>query len=435
MLRLATYIGIGVIVLISGLFYLNTYYLVPVDEEIPEVTLTASAEYEDITIKQTTYQDEKIIQPLINNLGVNLLINEDYEELSHSYDKLNFAITYRNDDLLSIVIETPTTSYPYSYSFKDDTRITLKDLFTEGAVIKNILNYPAYPIEEILPGVAFKDDGIVAYTISGQEREYSWDSIAPLIKLEYLQPINKEVYLREYARRETQKKEQLLASRIQTQQEKLSLPVDCSTTKCAALTFDDGPGYHTSRLLDILNAKNVKATFYILGVQIDKFPDEVARIDDEGHSIGNHTYNHPDLQTISADEVFAEIDKTQNKIYETSGQFPLTYRPPYGSSRSIEEFYPFDEVLWNVDTKDWQHRNIDQTLSYATSNIEDGSIILMHDIHKSTVDAVPSIIDTLRSQGFTLVTVEDLLINPPDVYQPSSQKIISQDNIIQAENW
>ncbi|MER7070553.1 polysaccharide deacetylase family protein [Terrabacter sp. NPDC000476] len=189
--------------------------------------------------------------------------------------------------------------------------------------------------------------------------------------------------------------------------------VDCASARCIALTFDDGPGPYTQRLLDELAAKDVRATFFLIGRSADN-RQGLARAEVEaGHVVGNHTYEHRDLANLDPNTIRLEIDRTAAAIKRATGIRPLLLRPPYGATnstvKSVARELGYSQILWNVDTEDWKNRNVAVTTERALAGAKRGAIILMHDIHPTTVQAVPGIIDSLRARGYTLVTVPELL--------------------------
>ncbi len=188
---------------------------------------------------------------------------------------------------------------------------------------------------------------------------------------------------------------------------------DCRTSPCVALTFDDGPGSHTSRLLDMLEQRGVKGTFYVLGSKVSAHASLMQRMQANGHQIGNHTWNHPDLRKLSATEVADELNRTNDAIRQVTGKAPTTARPPYGATNSavMEQLRQsgLSAILWSVDTRDWADRDSQIVCSRAVANARSGAIILLHDIHRTSVDAVPCIVDALKNQGYRMVTVDELL--------------------------
>lgn len=182
-----------------------------------------------------------------------------------------------------------------------------------------------------------------------------------------------------------------------------------------ALTFDDGPhAVHTPRLLDILKAKNVKATFYVLGRLVETYPDIAKRIVAEGHEIANHTWSHPSLNKLGAATVKREMDRTTAVIQKVTGVTPTTMRPPYGATNArlnkrMDEEFGLKVIMWSVDPLDWKHRNAARITKEILEKTQPGGIVLAHDIHKTTIDAMAGTIDGLKAKGFRFVTVEQLL--------------------------
>lgn len=182
-----------------------------------------------------------------------------------------------------------------------------------------------------------------------------------------------------------------------------------------ALTFDDGPHpVHTPKLLDILKASGVKATFYVVGRSVETYPDIARRIVAEGHEIANHTWSHPSLSKLGAASVKREIDRTTEVIRSVTGVTPKTMRPPYGATNArlnkrMDEEFGMKVIMWSVDPLDWKYRNASRVTSEIVTNTKAGGIVLAHDIHPSTVAAMPATIDGLKAKGFRFVTVIELL--------------------------
>lgn len=186
--------------------------------------------------------------------------------------------------------------------------------------------------------------------------------------------------------------------------------INCSTQKCVALTFDDGPGPKTAKLLDHLKAGNAPSTFFVTGPNAKLRPQILQRIVSEGHQIGNHTWNHRSLPSLSLAQIRREIDRTDTVITEAVGSSAALLRPPYGARNSaVDRAAKAPVILWDVDTLDWKHRNTAKVVKAAVQQSTPGSIVLMHDIHSSTVDAIPAVISGLKAKGYTLVTVGELM--------------------------
>lgn len=182
-----------------------------------------------------------------------------------------------------------------------------------------------------------------------------------------------------------------------------------------AMTFDDGPHpQNTPRLLDILRARNIKATFYVIGRSVDNYPQIVRRIVAEGHEIGNHTYTHRNLTKLSDSEMLRELTRTRDSIVKASGVQPRTMRPPYGAllqrqRAMIHQDFGYPTVLWSVDPRDWQRPGPSVVTSRILTNSHNGAIILAHDLHSPSVDAMPATLDGLLRKGFKFVTVSQMI--------------------------
>lgn len=179
-----------------------------------------------------------------------------------------------------------------------------------------------------------------------------------------------------------------------------------------ALTFDDGPSpKYTPLLLDGLKERNVRATFFLLGKNVKENQELVQRMQAEGHLLGNHTYNHVQLNKIPETTARQEILKTNNEIYEATGKYPEYMRPPYGAwKKNMELCVEMLPVFWDIDTLDWKSQNVDAILKAAGEEPEDGSIILMHDEYQTSVEAALLIIDRLKEKGYEFVTVDELIV-------------------------
>jgi len=185
-----------------------------------------------------------------------------------------------------------------------------------------------------------------------------------------------------------------------------------STGKKVALTFDDGPHpRYTQELLDGLRERNVKVTFFLIGKSAEKYPEIVKNIEKDGHLIGNHTYNHVQLNLLSKEEQCMEITKTNEVLYNITGKYPELIRPTFGEwDKSLECTMDMIPVLWSVDTLDWTTEDVNKIVRKGTKNIQDGDIILMHDYYKTSVEAALQIIDELQREGFEFVTVDDMIL-------------------------
>ena len=190
--------------------------------------------------------------------------------------------------------------------------------------------------------------------------------------------------------------------------------VDCAN--CVAITYDDGPGAETNRLLDKLKAKNAHASFMVIAPSAEQHPELLKRMKAEGHTIGNHTKSHRQLNSLSYEQVSQEIDAGNAAIKKATGQGTRWVRPPYGATNATVDQVTRDkgvsQALWDVDTVDWKDRNSEHVCSSAVQGARAGSIVLMHDIHPTTVDAADCVIDGLRAKGLEPVSLDRLLRTP-----------------------
>ncbi|MBQ6555325.1 MAG: polysaccharide deacetylase family protein [Firmicutes bacterium] len=177
-----------------------------------------------------------------------------------------------------------------------------------------------------------------------------------------------------------------------------------------ALTFDDGPREgNTEQILEALDAVDGRATFFMVGTNVENYPDTVRAVAEQGSELANHSYNHPQLTTLGTDGAMEQINKTNDLIYNAAGVRPTIGRPPYGSiNEDIIAASGMDWFNWSVDTLDWKTRNADAVCDVILSEVGDRDVILMHDIHSSTVEAAVRIIPKLHEMGYQLVTISEL---------------------------
>lgn len=179
--------------------------------------------------------------------------------------------------------------------------------------------------------------------------------------------------------------------------------------KMVALTFDDGPGQYTKEIVNCLKKNDAKATFFVVGSQVDSYKSSVKAASEIGCDIGNHTYTHPDLARLSEEEIKNQISRTDNKVKKATGKTPTLMRPPYGSvNGKVEQVVGKPVILWSIDTRDWETRSKAKTVNTVMGNVKDGDIILMHDIYKPTKEAACTLIVQLKRKGYQLVTVREL---------------------------
>lgn len=194
-----------------------------------------------------------------------------------------------------------------------------------------------------------------------------------------------------------------------------------------ALTFDDGPHPRlTPEILDILNEYGVSATFFVVGENVANYPEAAMRIANEGHEIGNHTYTHRHIQSMSKNQLMCEIESCERQIIEVTDDEYRTklFRPPEGKVDStVEELgedLGYSVILWSIDTKDWAHTSVSKIVDNVLSNVKSGDIILMHDYigtNSPTPQVLRTIIPKLLERGYKFVTVSELIKDESEATQ------------------
>lgn len=231
---------------------------------------------------------------------------------------------------------------------------------------------------------------------------YSYDEVKDILLL----PV-------ENAATATETEELTETERMENTEQNLSATTIDPDKPMVALTFDDGPSKHTARLLDIFATHGGKGTFFVIGNLIDSRADTVKRMSDEGHEVAGHSWNHRQLTKLTSDELTDQLMTTRAKICEVTGVDSTVIRPPYGAFNSdvkkICSNLGIVMVNWSVDTLDWKNKNADMVYNAIMSDVKDGDIILCHDLHATTVDAMERVIPDLIEKGYQLVTVSELL--------------------------
>ena len=191
----------------------------------------------------------------------------------------------------------------------------------------------------------------------------------------------------------------------------LEVETEESDMPVVALTFDDGPRSSTTgRLLDELALREVPATFFLLGHRIPGNEDLVRRMAQDGHQIGVHTYDHVEVTDLSRADFDLQVGKTRSLLLDILGSGDFWLRPPYGSTDdAARQWADSPIILWSVDPEDWKDEDVGRIVASVVEHVQDGDIILMHDLYPSSVDAAIQIVDALLGKGYCFVTVEELL--------------------------
>ncbi|RJX29141.1 MAG: polysaccharide deacetylase family sporulation protein PdaB [Dethiobacter sp.] len=187
-----------------------------------------------------------------------------------------------------------------------------------------------------------------------------------------------------------------------------------TTEKKAAFSFDASWGAtYTPTILEILRNNNIKTTFFLTGFWVEKYPDMVKKIVEEGHEIGNHTYSHPHLNSLSEEQIKTELKKVGNMILELTEKQPDLFRPPFGeySNKVITaaEKCGYRTIQWSIDSLDWKELGKEPMVKRVTESIHPGAIILFHNNGKYTAEALPEIIAYVKEKGYEVVPISELL--------------------------
>lgn len=266
-------------------------------------------------------------------------------------------------------------SAPYTYATTD---IVIKTTISEGELFDDAIQNNIIPIPKNTP--------LIVLLEAGDWTKVQYKEITGFIKSEHLKFISPQ------------------------QMPGKTDPAKVTNQKKIALTFDDGPHPKvTMQILKTLEKYDAKATFFVVGKEVKKHPKIVKAAYEAGHEIGNHTFNHSRLTTLSSKQMKHQIQSTDAIIKATIGQNATLFRPPYGAyNKTVINQLNVPLTMWSIDTLDWKHRDPKKTVQAINKQAKNGSIILMHDIHQTTADALENILITLQKQGYEFVTVSEL---------------------------
>ena len=353
-------------------------------------------------------------------------INQDIKDKLEDKDNLVFYYTEKLDSVLKGIIthsiskqiydlsnskveETEKTSFGKVYLTEDGKLFTLDQLFSDSSKAKEILlkeltsflkdkKLEQGKIDQLVKSFSdqdlsawnfdYKDSQIILYPSQAVENideiALPVSSFFDVVQSSYLLDKDAELYKAYY-----EKKNQ----------------------KVVALTFDDGPNpATTNQALDTLSKYGIKATFFVLGKNVSGNEEILKRMKADGHVIGNHSWSHPVLSKLSLDEAKKQITDTEDALTKVLGSSSKLMRPPYGAiTDDIRNSLDLSFIMWDVDSLDWKSKNEASILTEIQREVKNGSIILMHDIHAETVNALPKIIDYLKEQGYHFVTVPEML--------------------------
>ncbi len=426
----------------------------PVVENTATTTVETKTTLEPLTVpvrfdNVNLYTDEHVaaagralyhnVYPVTENEDINQLIAADAEEFKNEFMKVlpeveaaststlhyrqHFEVPFANDNYIAFTIERSRSRdgvesvehRPFVYNRQTGVVLSLEEIFTEPQYQEKILKIAKDQLTTLLgtstdlsklplENIELTKDAIVVYLESAKKAGGEEKISVPYEALKgYIDPsINKAV--------ESADETKTIPRAARTDS---STAVDCRVVPCVALTFDDGPSSYTADLLETLEKEGVKATFFIIGRNVQYQTAVLDKMAAGGHVVGNHTWDHPDLKYLTPVEIESQLSRTDAAVSAITGENTKSLRPPYGSFDStVQAVAGLPLILWNVDPEDWSTRDTASNISRMTG-ASAGSIILSHDIYKETVDAIPAVIADYKKRGFSFVTVEELYAPVP----------------------
>ena len=441
-----------------GIYFLNQSHSRQTTAPSDEKYYFADSKYSGIRSKFVTRDNKRekvsIEYPITENEKINRLISESIDKIDRDFqntvllatvfdkpmtETISYQVTHNTSEALSIVVnikQDMNGAHPasmtqfWTFDKKSGEVVSLAD-FTEQSdeAAEAIISAAKNSISQIIkqrqqPEIDLNEiinkEALSNFIITNDGNSLAWPlGQASLLPSSYGEltitvPISS---VSKYLQNPTARK---LANIPKPPEPKPELapapaaPTPAPTTgnKVIALTFDDGPGPYTAHLLDILDQYGAKATFFLIGSKVSGQASVVRSIQARGHQLGNHSWSHPELPKLSVDQIAGEIDRTNEAIRQATGVKPSILRPPYGAVNGVVleqlRLRNMSSILWSVDTRDWADRNSQIVCSRAVAGARPGAVILMHDIHQTSVNAVPCILSSLKQQGYSFVTIQQL---------------------------
>lgn len=436
-----------------GIYFLNQSHSRQTTAPSDEKYYFADSKYSGIRSKFVTRDNKRekvsIEYPITENEKINRLISESIDKIDRDFqntvllatvfdkpmtETIGYQVTHNTSEALSIVInikQDMNGAHPVSmtqfwtFDKKSGEVVGLADFieqFDEAAEaiisaakdnISQIIKQrqqPEIDLHEIINKEALSN-----FIITNNGNSLAWPlGQASLLPSSYGEltitvPISS---VSKYLQNPTARKFANIPKPAEKPKPAPATPTPTVANKTIALTFDDGPGPYTEKLLDILDKYDAKATFFLIGSKVSARANALRRMQSRGHQLGNHSWSHPELPKLSVDQIAGEIDRTNEAIRQATGVKPSILRPPYGAVNGVVleqlRLRNMSSILWSVDTRDWADRNSQIVCSRAVAGARPGAVILMHDIHQTSVNAVPCILSSLKQQGYSFVTIQRL---------------------------
>ena len=436
-----------------GIYFLNQSYSRQTTAPSDEKYYFADSKYSGIRSKFVTRDNKRekvsIEYPITENEKINRLISESIDKIDRDFqntvllatvfdkpmaETIGYQVTHNTSEALSIVVnikQDMNGAHPasmtqfWTFDKKSGEVVSLTD-FTEQSdeAAEAIISAAKDNISQIIkqrqqPEIDLNEiinkEALSNFIITSDGNALAWPlGQASLLPSSYGEltitvPISS---VSKYLQNPTARKFANIPKPAEKPKPAPIAPTPTVANKTIALTFDDGPGPYTAHLLDILDQYGAKATFFLIGSKVSGQASVVRSIQARGHQLGNHSWSHPELPKLSVDQIAGEIDRTNEAIRQATGVKPSILRPPYGAVNGVVleqlRLRNMSSILWSVDTRDWADRNSQIVCSRAVAGARPGAVILMHDIHQTSVNAVPCILSSLKQQGYSFVTIQRL---------------------------
>lgn len=417
-------------------------------QSIPDVgiqTVIEESESKTVAVHYPTIGNDKV-DALLKEFALNRveLFYQETANIQVANDEnwpyelhIDYEIAYQTERHLSLVFreekylggaQSVSALFTYNFNLDHSRQLMLRDVFKGSSAYLEIISQFIYdslinqnslgiPLDEswVVEGSTPLESNFKHFLIGDQGVTFLFEKYQlapafigePSILIPY-DVFTAHIELKEIFLPAPSKAERILPDLTQTT---IMNPVEGAVKKKIAITFEDGPHpFYTPLILDTLSSRNTLATFFILGNRAQDYPDLIERIAVDGHSIGNHSWSHPQMTRLSFDALNNQYERTQELVATITGSAPLIYRPPYGIyNENVISILKSPAVLWSIDPGDLVYKDSAYITNYVIDHAFDGAIILLRDTNAHTTQALSAIIDELTQLGYAFVTVDQLL--------------------------